>query len=193
MNSSLNEIIALLNKKQEAAFEVVFSLYYPRLVCFAREYIPYEDARNAVQDAFFSFWEKNPVILNKYQLQSYLYTSVKNNCLMFLQHAKTVKSYTNQEEINMQNQVYSSALESLDTSVLTFQEIETIINKTLEELPPRCREIFVLSRMDGKKNQEIADAFHISLKAVEAQITRALKTFRVALKDFLPLLAYLLF
>jgi RNA polymerase sigma-70 factor (ECF subfamily) len=192
MKSSLNGVIALLNKKQEAAFEVVFSLYYPRLVCFAKEYIPYEDARNAVQDAFISFWEKNPAILNEYQLQSYLYTSVKNNCLMYLQHEKIVKNYADHEEISMQNQIYFSALDHLDTSVLAFQEIETIIEKTLEELPSRCREIFVLSRMDGKKNQEIAKELNISVKAVEAQMTRALKAFRVALKDFLPLLAYLL-
>lgn len=192
MNSSLNEVIALLNKKQEAAFEVVFNLYYPRLVCFAKEYIPYEDARNAVQDAFISFWEKNPAILNEHQLQSYLYTSVKNNCLMYLQHEKIIKNHADYAEIRLQSQIYFSALEQLDTSVLAFQEIETIIGKTLAELPPRCREIFVSSRMNGKKNQEIADELNISVKAVEAQMTRALKAFRVALKDFLPILAYLL-
>lgn len=58
MDSLTNEIIALLNKKQEAAFEVVFRLYYPQLVYFAKEYIDYEDAKYAVQDAFVAFWKK---------------------------------------------------------------------------------------------------------------------------------------
>jgi RNA polymerase sigma-70 factor (ECF subfamily) len=67
-------------------------------------------------------------------------------------------------------------------------EIEQIINDTLEKLPPRCREIFILSRMEGKKNAEVASIFNISEKAVEAQITKALKVFKIALKDYLALL-----
>jgi RNA polymerase sigma-70 factor, ECF subfamily len=192
MNSLSKEIIELLNKKQEAAFEITFSLYYPRLVYFAKEYVSYEDAKGLVQDAFVTFWEKNPVVLSESQLQSYLYTLVKNNCLMRLRHEKVKKAYNNAMEIKMQNNVYLSALEQLDTSLTTFQEMESIIKKTLNELSPKCREIFILSRMEGKKNHEIAKELNISVKAVEAQITKALKIFRVSLKDFLPLLAYLL-
>ncbi|MEN8117317.1 MAG: RNA polymerase sigma-70 factor [Bacteroidota bacterium] len=192
MDSLTNELIELLNKKQEAAFEVVFSLYYPRFVYFAKEYVPYADAKGLVQEAFISFWEKNPTIMSESQLQSYLYTSVKNNCLMRLRHEKAKKSYANVMEYRMQNHIHFSALEQLDTSVIAFQEIETIIEKTLADLPPRCRDIFILSRFEGKKNQEVAKELNISVKAVEAQITKALKVFRVALKDFLPLVAYLL-
>ncbi len=192
MNSLSNEVLALLNKKQEAAFEVMFSLYYPRLVHFAKEYVPYEDAKNLVQDAFVSFWEKNPVVSNEFQLQSYLYTSVKNNCLMCLRHEKIARNFVDNTENRIHNQILFPALEQLDTSVTTFQEMEAIIEKTLSELPPRCREIFILSRFEGKRNNKIAEELNISLKAVEAQITKALKAFRVTLKDFLPILAYLL-
>jgi RNA polymerase sigma-70 factor, ECF subfamily len=192
MNSLSNEIIKLLNQKQEAAFEVVFSLYYPRLVWFVKEYVPYQDAKNLVQDAFITFWEKNPTILNEAQLKGYLYTIVKNNCLMFIRHEKIKKGFEDETKMKMQNQVYQTALEQLDTSEIAFQEIETIIEKTLAALPPRCREVFVLNRMEGKKYNEVAEEMNISVKAVEAQMTRALKVFRVALKDFLPLLAWLL-
>ena len=192
MNSLSNEIINLLNQKQEAAFEVMFSLYYPRLVWFVKEYVPYQDAKNLVQDAFITFWEKNPTISNEAQLQGYLYTIVKNNCLMFIRHEKVKKGFADETEKKMQNQIHEAALEQLNTSEMAFQEIELIIEKTLEALPPRCREIFVLSRMEGKKNHEVAEEMDISVKAVEAQITKALKVFKVALKDFLPLLAWLL-
>jgi RNA polymerase sigma-70 factor, ECF subfamily len=192
VNSLSNEIIELLNQKQEAAFEVMFSLYYPRLVWFAKEYVPYQDAKNLVQDAFITFWEKNPAASNESQLQSYLYTIVKNNCLMYLRHEKIKKGFADEAEMKMQNQVYQSALEQLNTSEMAFQEIEAIIEKTLAELPPRCREVFVLSRLEGKKNHEVAKELNISVKAVEAQITKALKVFKEALKDFLPLLAWLL-
>ncbi len=191
MNNLSEEIIKMLNKKQEAAFEVAFKMYYPRLVSFAKEYISDEDAKNLVQDAFVSFWEKKPQLLSEYQLQSYLYTAVKNNCLMLLRHEKVKKNYAENIQIKIQNQLYSRALEQLDTSVTAFQEIETIIERTLTELPDRCREVFVLSRYEGKKNDEIALLLNISGKAVEAQITKALKKFKIALKDFLPILAFI--
>ena len=192
MNSLSNEIIGLLNEKQEAAFEVVFSLYYPRMVYFAKEYVSYNDAKSLVQDAFISLWDKNPKFMNEAQLQSYIYTNVKNNCLMYLRHEKVRKNYAEKAAAEKQNQIYTTALGQIDTSVMAFQEIEAIIEKTLAGLPPRCREVFMLSRLEGKKNQEVAGALNISVKSVEAQITKALKVFRVALKDFLPLVAYLL-
>jgi len=186
-----NELIELLNKKQEAAFEVVFSLYYPRLVYFAKEYVSHEDAKGLVQEAFISYWEKNPTVRSESQLQGYLYTSVKNNCLMCLRHEKVKKRFANEAELKSQSQIYSSALKQLDTSVIAFQEIEAIIEKTLADLSPRCRDIFTLSRFEGKKNQEVAEDLNISVKAVEAQITRAIKVFKVALKDYLPLITYI--
>jgi RNA polymerase sigma-70 factor (ECF subfamily) len=111
---------------------------------------------------------------------------------MCLRHEKIARNFVDNTENRIHNQILFPALEQLDTSVTTFQEMEAIIEKTLSELPPRCREIFILSRFEGKRNNKIAEELNISLKAVEAQITRALKAFRVALKDFLPILAYLL-
>jgi len=193
MKALTNEILQLLNKNQEAAFEVVFKLYYPRLVYFAKEFVPESESKNLVQDAFISMWDKKPQFINESQLQSYLYTNVKNNCLMFLRHEKVKKKYKSEAAFQKQNSIYTEALSGLDTSTVTFQEIETIIEKTLSEFPARCREVFILSRMEGKKNKEVAEALNISVKAVEAQITKALKTLRVSLKDYLPLVAWLLF
>jgi RNA polymerase sigma-70 factor (ECF subfamily) len=111
---------------------------------------------------------------------------------MHLRKEKVKKKYTDEVKMKIENQLYTSALNEMDTSVILFQEIEEIIKKTLEELPPRCREVFVLSRYEGKKNQEIAKDLNITIKAVEANISRAIKVFRVALKDYLPIAAYLL-
>ncbi len=192
MSSISINLLKLLNKKQDAAFEVVFNLYYPRLVYFAKVYVPEADAKSLVQDAFVSMWEKKPKFLSEAQLQSYLYTNVKNNCLMFLRHEKVKKKYNQNLILQKQNQLHEMALKQIDTTVISFREIEKIIDKTLLELPERCSEIFVFSRLEGKKNQEIADNLSISVKAVEAQITKALKIFRLALKDYLPLVAFLL-
>ncbi len=186
------DIVTLLNKKNEAAFDVAFTVYYPRLVAFAKQYVTEDDALNLVQDAFITLLDKAPVFLNESQLQSYLYTNVKNNCLMFLRHEKVRKKYSDYKiATETQFSLNVEALVRLDTSPLTFTEIEQIINETLEALPPRCREIFILSRMEGKKNAEVASMFDISEKAVEAQITKALKVFKVALKDYLAILIFM--
>ncbi len=188
-----DEIIALLSQKNKAAYEVVFHMYYPRLVYFAREYISLEEAKNMVQDAFLILWSNHQQFTNEAQLQGFLYTCVKNNCLMRLRHEEVKRNYCENEKIRKQKQIHQLALEQLDTSTAVFQEIEKIIEETLLDLPPRCREIFILSRIEGKKNKEIADSLDLSVKAVEAQITVALKKFRIALKDFLPLIAFFLF
>ena len=188
MDSVSSELLRLLNEYSDAAFEVVFKSYYPRLVYFAKEFVPDSEAKNLVQDAFIAMWNKKPQFISEPQLQSYLYT----NCLMYLRHEKVKKKYKAEETLKKQNQIYAEALSALNTSTIAFQEIEVIIEKTLSELPPRCREIFILSRMDGKKNKEVAETLDISVKTVEAQITKALKMLRVSLKDYLPLVAWLL-
>lgn len=187
-----NDIISLLNKKNGAAFDVVFTVYYPRLVAFAKQYVQEDDALNFVQDAFITLLDKSPVFLNENQLESYLYTNVKNNCLMFLRHEKVKKKYSNHKiTAELQSGLNAEALERLDTSPIAFGEIEQIINDTLGKLPPRCREIFIQSRMEGRKNAEVAGMLNITEKAVEAQITKALKVFKIALKDYLALLIFM--
>ena len=83
------------------------------------------------------------------------------------------------------------ALNSLDTSPMTFEEIEKIIQKTLDSLPPQCRRAFKMSRFDEKKYSEIAKEMQIAQKTVETHISYALKIFRVALKDYLPIMIFL--
>lgn len=192
MDSLSQEVIKLLNRKHEAAYDVVFNLFFPRLVSFAKVYVSYDDAKNVVQDAFLSLWESDSVFNYEFQLQSYLYTAVKNSCLNILRREKLNKSFVKETTLKDITNLNINSLNQLDTSDIGFQEIEYIISKTLAELPPRCKEVFVLSRYEGKKNAEIAEFLNISVKSVEAQITKALKIFKIALKDYLPIIAYLL-
>ena len=71
--------------------------------------------------------------------------------------------------------------------VLTGSELQAVVDKSLEKLPPRCREIFEFSRFQGLKNQEIAEKLGLSKRTVELQVSNALKQLRTDLKDYLPL------
>ena len=75
----------------------------------------------------------------------------------------------------------------MQISELTFVEIENLLCKALEEMPGQCRKVFEMSRFSGLKNKVIAKELDISVKAVESNITRALKALRIYLKDYLPL------
>ena len=77
-------------------------------------------------------------------------------------------------------------LESYHFDQLEFSELESMISLSISELPEKCRLVFQMSRVEGKKNSDIAAELEISEKSVEANITRALKTLRIRLADFLP-------
>ena len=84
-----------------------------------------------------------------------------------------------------------ASLELFDQSMLLEQDIERIITEAIDSLPEKCREIFIKSKIEGKKQKEIAEELNISLKTVENQMNIAYKKIRVELKDYLPLLIFL--
>jgi RNA polymerase sigma-70 factor (ECF subfamily) len=182
-----------LRKGDEAAFKVIYNKYVPRLFYFVREYIPQSDiAENIIQDTLLTLWDKKASLADTTNLAAYLFTVAKNNCLYKLRDLKySKKLYDSSDLGTLELKANLDALDSLDTSALTFQEIEQIIEDTLEQLPPQCRVVFQLSRFEDKKYKEIAEELNISVKAVEGHISKALKKFRTNLKDYLPLMAFL--
>ncbi|MEI7422902.1 MAG: RNA polymerase sigma-70 factor [Prolixibacteraceae bacterium] len=193
----MTEIEQLIFEKfrsgDEAAFKVIYNKYVPRLYYFILEYIPQRDiAENIVQDTLMVLWDKRATLTSDTNLSAYLYTVARNNSLYKLRDSRYRKKLFDTSEISeLELQTNMDALISLDTSVLTFEEIEKIIKNTLDQLPPQCRRVFSLSRFEDKKYREIADELNISQKAVEGHISKALKLFRENLKEYLPLMAFL--
>lgn len=193
MSEFSREIVTQFIKGDESSFKVIFNFFYPRIYHFVREYIPNDDlAENMVQDTFLILWDNRQNLKSDTNINAWLYTVARNNCLKKLRDDKSGKGSLFFHQINgLELEMNLNALSSLETSELTFSEIERIIEKTLAGLPPQCRKIFELSRFENRKNKEIAEELEISVKAVEGQITKALKIFRKTLKDYLPLVSYL--
>ena len=177
----------------EAAFKVIYNRFAPRLYYFVYEYVPQNDiVENIVQDTFMALWDKRSKLADNTNLGAYLFTVAKNNCLYKLRDQRYKQKLFESANINEPElKANLVALDVLDTSVIAFTEIEQIIRDTLNQLPPQCRTVFNLSRFEEKKNKEIADELGISLKAVEGHISKALKLFRISLKDYLPIMAFL--
>ena len=182
-----------IRNNDEIAFKVIFNQYYSRLYYFILEFISLDDiAENIVQDTFFTLWDKRHELKVDSNLNAYLFTVARNNCLYKLRDQRyRQKLFTtnsldqNELELNME------VLSTLDSSAYTFDEIDRIIERTLEELPPQCKKVFILSRFEERKNKEIAEELNISVKVVEKHISKGLKRFKVSLKDYLPFVAYL--
>ena len=177
----------ILLKDVRNNFDKIYVLYYSRMFRFAKEYVLFdEDAENIVQDVFLLLWEKREVLDIQISLVSYLFALVKNKSLDYLRHKVIADEYKQELSAKL------TALELLNYSFTSDEEIEQILMTAINKLPERCRQVFLKSRIEGKKNREIANELNLTVSTVENQMTMALRKLRVELKDYLPLLLFLL-
>ncbi len=141
-----------------------------------------EVAEEITQEVFLGLWEKRSVIDQSKSVKAYLSTSVKNKSLNFLRDNRKFS----REILTLEGLMDET--NSVHTDRMIEAELKEKIRESLEELPEKCREIFILSRHENLKYQEIADRQQISVKTVETQMSKALQHFRTRLADFLPVL-----
>ena len=175
-----------MGKDIQNSFDRIYVMYYSHMLRFAKEYVVFEeDAENVVQDVFLLLWEKREVLDIRISLVSYLFSLVKNRSLDYLRHKVVAEEYKQELSFKLMS------LEQLNYTFSSEEEIEKVIANAIDKLPERCREIFLKSRIEGMKYREIAEELNISANTVENHIAIALKKLRVELKDYLPLLLFL--
>jgi RNA polymerase sigma-70 factor (family 1) len=165
-------------------YELLFREYYRPLVVFAMKYVKDPDtAKEIVQDFFVKFYEKRHSVVIDTSLRSYLYRSVYNSCINHI-------SYIEMRNRHFKNIAIQSENEFTDEQV-SVTELQNRIYKCIEGLPDQCRRIFKMNRLEGLKNDQIADQLKLSKRTVETQISKALKILRKKLSDYFPLIALL--
>ena len=181
--------------KNTVEFENIYVSHYSRMKRFAQEYvISEEDAENIVQDVFLDLWEQKLFLSSHTNLFAYLFTSVKNKCIDFLRHKTIVQKTADKLQDNYMKalQMKFHSLEAFDEKVFSAPDIETIVQNAIKGLPDKCREIFVMNKIEGKKQKNIAQELNISVNTVESQMAIAYKKLKEALKDYVPLLIFLI-
>lgn len=159
-----------LSKKE---FTSLFALLVKAAYKFTKDETIAEDI---VQDVFLKVLQKNKNTLLRAKLSTYLYRAVINESIDYLRkNNKTVK------EPLLAVHVSSSDNEEPNETYLEY--METRVKLAVSELPEKCREIFVMSKIQGLKYQEIANELEISIKTVENQMGKAYKILRDKLKD----------
>lgn len=186
--SDLNEFLFLQFKSgNEAAFEQIFKSNYNKIAGFCNQFLSDKDkAASLAQEAFINLWINRSKIQSANGVKSFLYTFAKSSCLNYIRHQKVVSKYESHQLKKLENELNAEVLNDFDFDTLEFSELEQLIFKSIAELPDKCQQVFIMSRFEGKKNKEIADELQISVKSVEANITRALKTLSKQLADYLP-------
>ncbi|MDR2918750.1 MAG: RNA polymerase sigma-70 factor [Tannerella sp.] len=168
-------------KDDEEAFRTLFFDFFSSLCVFAHRYIEsWDTCEDIVQDTFFKIWKNRKSLSIDSSGRNFLITSVKNNCIDYLRKKETEHSWQ-QEEIH-------SKTDYTTEDFYSKIELETMLYEALARLPEHSRIIFEKNRFEGKTYTEIAIEEKISVKTVEAHMSKALKLLRVELKDFLPFL-----
>jgi len=179
--------ITLLKKGDKKAFEEIYNEFFGVHYHLCLQYIHNEKAaEEIVQDTFLKLWEIRNTLNDQINIRNFLYTITKNNCLNYLRNQKiSMKHIENMKYMEMQFNY--EALEKLG-NYIQFEELRSKIEEAIAQLPEELVETFQLSRFEELSYKEIAEKQNISIKTVEARISKALRILRVELKDFLPMI-----
>jgi RNA polymerase sigma-70 factor, ECF subfamily len=178
-----NKFLHPLSKLDEKAFEDFFRVNYKGLSFFAIRYVrDLEIAKEIVQEAFIGLWEKRETFDSGKSLNPYLSVAIKNKCLNYLRDNKRF----NVNLIIEETAVVSMSYEPED--VFAGKDLQEAIDRALNELLEKCREVFTLNRYEDLKYGEIAIKLQISLKTVESHMSKALRHMRNSLEKFMILI-----
>lgn len=183
-----DELFDQIKSGDQKALEMLFSIYFPRLNDFARNVVK-DDAisQDIVQEVFVKVWKKKEEI-ESINLEAFLFRLVRNRCIDYIKHLKVVNNRMQEIQISSKyEELYRIDFIGNEPYVLIEQELKLKIEKTIESLPERCREVFVLSRMNGLKNKEIAEKLNINIKNVERHLSRAMQSFHENFSEVLPI------
>ena len=179
------QLLALLHKGEQRAFEALFRLYHHKIIAFATQYIwDSSDAKDIAQEVLYTIWEKRDQIHTN--INGYIFRTARNACLDYLQKKKKLLSLDD-DYVQKHAWIQYASLADETAASLIEKELQKQIEQSIDELPEKCKRVFIMSRIEGYQQAEIARQMDISPKTVEAHMSKALKHLRKKLKDFLGL------
>lgn len=167
-------LIAGIKRDDYASYNQLFVRYYPRLCAFVFQIVKSESAsEDVVQEMFIRFWINRRKLEVHENVSGYLYRSSKNAALNYLR-AETARKKSIQNIPVQEWQSDENAMEQIEFSAALYE--------CIGQLPERSREVFKMSRFDGLKQQEIADALGTSVKTIKNQIWKSLQFLKACLE-----------
>ena len=139
-----------------------------------------EVAEEIVQDLFYVFWKERESLPILRSIKNYLYGATRNRSLQYLEHQEVRYRYRNTVLAgeNPESESYTPQ------DQLEYKELQSLVNRALGKLPERRLRIFRMHRFEGMKYAEIASSLSLSIKTVEAEMTKALQTLRKEIENY---------
>ncbi|QHV95920.1 RNA polymerase sigma-70 factor [Spirosoma endbachense] len=170
---------AFTNSPQKG-FEALFRLYYLPLCSHAVRFVyTREVAEDIVGEVFYQLWKTGSYATIQHTYRTYLYAAVRHRAYNYLRDELT----GNRTPASLDD-IGETSLGETPQTLIEYDETFQRVEKVIHELPPQCQRIFLMSRFENRKNQEIADELGLALKTVEAHMARALQQLR---RVFLPI------
>ena len=175
------------NSDKYIPFNSLFKRYYAGLCVYSESFTgSKQDAEDIVQNVFVQIWMKRSELNFDDSLRSYLYKAVHNASIQQLRHQKIKERYNAHITTKLaEGECIPFEWVAVDNDPAETNEIQTLYQQALEQLPHQTREIFMYSREKGMKYAEIAELTGLSVKSIEYHISRALEVFRKIMKDYL--------
>lgn len=170
----LNDIILArgIRRGDIKSFEKVFRQFFTPLLYFATGITGRRDvSEEIIQELFYQIWRDRETLNVRSSLRGYLYTSVKNSSLQYCRREKLGEQFSQAFKANTE-------FDSDPLNEVEYKEMEGFVFRALARMPARRSQIFKMHRFEGKKYSEIANVFSLSLKTIEAEMSRAIKQLR---------------
>ncbi|MDN5288012.1 MAG: polymerase sigma-70 factor [Mucilaginibacter sp.] len=168
------ELLSLLKAGDEIAFTEIYNRHWKFLFTAAYNALRHKaDSMDVCQTIFLWIWENRLQINVKTSLQGYLYTAAKYKIANLLRQGKIRET--------LLDDVLTTDIVAEEIKDLEIKELKNFIKQLIEELPEKCREVFLLSRDEHLSHRQISERLGISEKTVDDHITRALKKLRIPL------------
>jgi RNA polymerase sigma-70 factor, ECF subfamily len=179
-NTDPQALTRRIREGDASAFEILFRAHYAELCAFVRVQVGSPDiAEELVQDVLLRIWHGRAQLDPQLPVRPYLYRAARNHALNYLTRRRV-----EDRSLHDTVQLPIPSATATDEAVRT-HELSDAIEQAMASLPDRCRLIFLMSREHGMSYAAIADALGISIKTVETQMGRALKSLRASLAAFL--------
>ncbi|GJM64435.1 RNA polymerase sigma-70 factor [Persicobacter diffluens] len=183
MKNNYKPNLNLIRNGDKAEFNRLYLAYYDMLLSFVGQYVDRsEDTENIVQDTFIKLWEYKEKLKEDSNLRNLLFTIGRNKALNFIRDNKHFIPQEDWQLIEAEMKIFS--LQSLGENVGEFDELRNRYAQVLKSMPEEQKVTFMMSREEGLKYAEIAQALDVSVKTVEARISKALKLLRLKLAGF---------
>lgn len=175
-------VLAQLKEGNVKVFEALFRQHYSPLCLYAAGITgSVEAGEEIVEELFYVFWKDREKLQLFHSIKSYLYGAVRNEALQYCEH----REVRNRHRDKVLAHPDATASSSGPQEQLEYEELQALVARTLAKLPQRRLRIFQLHRMGGKKYAEIAALLSLSVKTVEAEMTKALKVLRKEIENYI--------